>query len=505
MKRLLYPLIVLLLIGGCADTINNSETADPAIKIQISKPLENDSIGYRGSIIEYELKTAAGINFIELYINNEFIQNYPSKNNQKPVINIYLDSTYSGQKIELYLVYFDKNGSSTKSNVIKNVNVAGDRSVPSKPFNLRITKISSATLNVAWQDTSRNVTGYEIWRRENASGEFIKHLDVSGAARNINDINLAPEKIYYYKIRGNSANGFSEYSDVIGTEGSGGTFNIPPPSNLTATINDLKVIHLRWKDNSVNENYFKIERRREWTLFETIGYTEKNTEFFCDSANGLLAGAEYYYRIKAVSENDSSWSNDIYIFMPQYILKAPSLVSLTNTSSRRLLIKWKDNDQQYADFVIERKETGGDFIVVGRASNYLSSFVDSVHPLKNYTYRVKQDDGIYTSFYSDEKEMTTAIVPIPAPENLNGYFDGNSIIISWEYSSDAEEFIIERRDSTDGTSFSQLAVINGDKRAFTDNATLCQHVYIYRIKASDTYTISSFSSEKAIKNWKVCP
>jgi len=300
---------------------------------------------------------------------------------------------------------------------------------------------------------------YEIWRREGLDGNFIKHLTAAGTTRNVNDENLTPGITYFYKIRGISKNGISDFSAVINSDGSSGSAELPAPGNLTASVKDFKVIVLTWKDNSTNENYFKVERRRTWALFETAGYASANSESYTDSSYELTGGADYFYRIKAVSEKDSSWSNEVYVFMPPYMLKPPAIISLINSSSSKVTLKWKDNDQQWSDFIIERKINGGNFSEAGLVTGSFNTFQDTVHPGINYTYRIKAYDGIYSSEYSDEKSILTQIIPLPAPSGFTGYFDGSSMILSWSYNSDADKFMVEKRDSTAGTAFSKICLL----------------------------------------------
>jgi hypothetical protein len=412
MKRVLLSVLILLLISGCADTITDidSDVNDPVVKI--THPVDNDSIGYKGDTVEYELKTFTGINFIELYVNNVFVENFAPVNNQKPVINISIDSALIGTKVELHLVYFDKNGLSYKSTTIKNILITRDQTPPSAPSVLQIIRIGENTVNLSWQDNSPYVTGYEIWRKEGTSGDFVKHITTPPETRNINDENLSAGIVYFYKIRTVSENGSSDFSSVVNSSGSGGSLNVPAPSGLTALVTNDKVVHLAWKDNSNNENYFKIERRRDWTPYESIGYAEKNSTSYTDSGSGLAGGAEYFYRVKAVSDTDSSWSNEVYLFMPSVFLKAPVILSLTNDVSRRVIIKWRDNDQHYADFIIERKTDNGVYTEAGTAAGSDNTYQDVVEPLKKYSYRIKQNLGSVNSEYSDEAVIETKVIPL---------------------------------------------------------------------------------------------
>lgn len=86
----------------------------------------------------------------------------------------------------------------------------------------------------------------------------------------------------------------------------------PPtaPSNLSAQSLSTSRIALRWRDNSGNENGFRIERCQGagCTNFATIGQVGVNVTSFTDS--GLARNTTYSYRVRAFnSVGDSAPSN----------------------------------------------------------------------------------------------------------------------------------------------------------------------------------------------------
>ncbi|MCK7528311.1 MAG: hypothetical protein MZV64_67445 [Ignavibacteriales bacterium] len=81
--------------------------------------------------IIYSIAQPYSIKFIELYVNGTFIKNIPpNSNGTAPSISIQLDSTYIGQKLNLYLIYYDTDGTSQKSNTVTEVLVTNDNRVP---------------------------------------------------------------------------------------------------------------------------------------------------------------------------------------------------------------------------------------------------------------------------------------------------------------------------------------------------------------------------------------
>ena len=85
--------------------------------------------------------------------------------------------------------------------------------------------------------------------------------------------------------------------------------NIPfPPSNLLATSISTNTIRLSWRDNSDNEDGFKIERSLDGSSFIQIATVAANTVSFDDT--GLNPGRKYYYRVCAYNGiGNSKYSN----------------------------------------------------------------------------------------------------------------------------------------------------------------------------------------------------
>ena len=408
--RIFLVLITVLIFisQSCADLSSDPNSSNS--KIQISSPSNNGTLMEGNNEIIYSIAQPYSIKFLELYINGTFVKNIPpNSNGTAPSISIQLDSTYIGQKLNLYLIYYDTDGTSQKSNTVNEVLVTNDNRVPFKPYNLALLKFNDGSINISWKDSSRYIEKYELWRKVNLDGEYLLHQELSGKTHNTNDDNLDTSKIYFYKVRGYKSSGYSDFSDGINTAGIISSGNLLPPTNLSASVNGISNVLLNWIDNSDNENYFAVQRSSVGGIFNRIAALTKNSTTYLDSGNGVVVGSTYLYRIVAYSNEDSAISNTISIKITSGILLPPTNLTATYNSSVRVVqLNWNSSDNNILYFDIERKTELSDFTLIRRIDSSNNLYLDfSVEPNKVYTYRVRGYDLNRFSEYSNEVTIPT--------------------------------------------------------------------------------------------------
>ena len=408
--RIFLVLITVLIFisQSCADLSSDPNSSNS--KIQISLPSNSGTLMEGNNEIIYSIVQPYSIKFLELYINGTFVKNIPpNSNGTAPSISIQLDSTYIGQKLNLYLIYYDTDGTSQKSNTVAEVLVTNDNRVPFKPYNLALLKFNDGSTNISWKDSSRYIEKYELWRKVNFDGEYLLHQELSGKAYNTNDDNLDTSKIYFYKVRGYKSSGFSSFSDEINTAGIISSGNIFPPTNLTANVTGIANVRLNWEDNSDNENYFAVQRSSAGGIFNRIAALTKNATTYLDSGNGTIVGSTYLYRIVAYSNEDSAVSNTVSIKITSGILLPPTNLTATYNSLVRVVqLNWNSSDNNILYFDIERKTELGDFTLIRRIDASNNLYLDfSVETNKVYIYRVRGYDLNRFSEYSNEVTIPT--------------------------------------------------------------------------------------------------
>lgn len=138
---------------------------------------------------------------------------------------------------------------------------------------------------------------------------------------------------------------------------------IIPPTEVTFNASTVELptpsskIIVNWKDNSDNETNFVIERSIDGITFAQIAEVAANVTTYTD--NSLVPNTKYFYRVKAITGNDSSSYSDINSVVTPAIPSAPAkaatptpatgmnAVELTNGT---LALKWtgSSNTTSYA-------------------------------------------------------------------------------------------------------------------------------------------------------------
>ncbi len=174
------------------------------------------------------------------------------------------------------------------------------------------------------------------------------------------------------------------------------------PSDLKL-IPSIHSVYLSWKDNSTNENGFKIFRDDVLIMM-----TSKNVTSYEDI--NLNKNTTYRYTIKASDEDPN-----------QIKPNKPTNFRVTNFTKDSVTLAWSDNAYNEVAYLIYR-----DGAFVAALAPQSTSFIDKgLQQNRTYRYSIKAVSGIY----SDE---TTVL----ATTNMisNGNFNG---ISTWELSNGA--------------------------------------------------------------------
>ena len=364
---------------------------------------------------------------------------------------------------------------------------------PGPPTGLTATVISMTQINLTWEDNSSTEDGYRIYRKIGlgAYALLVDNLPPNTVA--YSDMGLTPDTTYTYQVFA-----FNNGGESLGSREAGGTtLKAPPaaPTGLSATALTASSIRLDWTDNATTETAFEIDRSTDggatFPNRRTIS-ASPGTGAVSVTDTALEANRTYTYRVRAVNNNQSAWSNQAgALTFPA----SPTGLTASAVSASRVDLAWTDNNGAFPSLHrIERKVAGGGYgLLQDDVPAGTTTFSDlTVAPDTTYVYRViaKNATGLSAAF-SNEATAVTPPLPPAAPSGLTATVI-SATQIDLQFTDNAvneTQFEVERsRDNvsyqrvyTLGASAGTGATVNVSDRGLSSNT-----LYFYRVRAVNT-------------------
>jgi hypothetical protein len=194
------------------------------------------------------------------------------------------------------------------------------------------------------------------------------------------------------------------------------------PTNLIATAINANRIDLSWKDNSTNEDGFRIERKigtaGTYTEITTVGI---NATSYQD--NTVSANTTYYYRVRAYnSVGLSAYSNEANATTPPVVTPPAAPRNLTAVADNgQVTLKWNKNTE--ADFLRYRIYGGTSTNPTTKIDSTSGGITDTVRAISGltngtkYYFRITAVDnaGLESGFSNEVNATPSAVVDITPP------------------------------------------------------------------------------------------
>ncbi|MBN1338807.1 MAG: DUF1566 domain-containing protein [Bacteroidales bacterium] len=158
--------------------------------------------------------------------------------------------------------------------------------IPS-PSNLQINPNSITSVTLTWQDNSNGEEGFKI-ERKYEGGSWEQIAITAGTVWQDNDFDL--NTVVYYRINAYFSQNISSWTIIFFDS------SIPPPLNLTITVNSGTTVVLNWNFNHTGHMGFKIERLVEPGIWDEIYTTDPNQFSFTDNSPFFVINS-YTYRV----------------------------------------------------------------------------------------------------------------------------------------------------------------------------------------------------------------
>ncbi len=186
---------------------------------------------------------------------------------------------------------------------------------PLAPTNLQITKFSSSSYGLWWEDNSDDEEGFEVWRKTSSSGTYVLHKTLLQNTTAYND-SVVSGVVYYYKVRAFRTPTNSSFSNEVDTDN--GTTNLyPAPSNLSYAVVNSNDVKLNWQNDATDELQIIIERKLQTEIeFTEVARLAPGSTTWTDS-DGLYNNLTVFYRLKSkYSQAESEYTSELVVYIP---------------------------------------------------------------------------------------------------------------------------------------------------------------------------------------------
>lgn len=355
-----------LLFASCKERV---VAVDGAPRVRIVSPLPNQAVSDTVPI-EIGVENFDKVLHLELLIDQALVSG--TQFSAPPYIYKWRTSVFADSTVHsIQAIAYNGSGNGYRSEAIAVI------SYRFMPTYVSATVLNDSTVRVDWNDNCRFETGYEVYMGDAYYGEYTL------AATTAADTNRAyitgrflDTRQYYFKVRGLSSNGPSNFSSPVSAYF---LLSAPPIKSVTTVADTL--IEIRWTDNNSFETGYEVSVDNG-----TPKTLPKNSTAAAITGN-FKPNIYHTATVKALKGGSSPLGNSVSFPLP--FLPPDSLKILPGTENT-VTLSWIDRTAFEKTFRIERRASdASQFSEIAMVDSNVSRFTD-IPPDTNklYTYRV---------------------------------------------------------------------------------------------------------------------
>ncbi len=362
------------------------------------------------------------------------------------------------------------------------------------PANLTATGHSSEEVMLTWDDNTDGEEGYELEYRKPGDS----WMSAGGAAADAEKAmlgGLEANTTYDFRIRAFAGNIATDYSNTA----QGRTLlYLTAPTNLDGVLQSETHVALTWEDNADGESGYEVEHNEMDQGWVTIHTTDADATSY--DAQALTPRTTNRFRVRAVGPNAASGYSNEYTIYTRMKPAPPQNLDATAEDHTSIRVTWERGSENEDGFEVERKAPGEDWTLLTTSGPGDGDILDeNLEMTTIYWYRVRAENDLGYSDWSNEDSATTLDIPIPsAPFGLRAEAAGpTSITLNWVAPSPnyAESFEIEQSLTGDENDFSRVPPdADGKARTHTVTGLDPQTEYYFRIRAVNRSGASDYSN-----------
>jgi len=163
----------------------------------------------------------------------------------------------------------------------------------SVPSNLRVTAVTTISVNLAWEAVSE-ASGYNVYRSAGENGMYTKVNSATVSGTSFTDTGLEAFTRYYYRVSAIVGGVESVRSDAVS-----GLTLLPAPGNVQANLIPGGSISLTWNALNGADSYDIYRSGNEEGTYTKVNSGAVTGAAFTDT--GVAPYADYYYRVTATA------------------------------------------------------------------------------------------------------------------------------------------------------------------------------------------------------------
>ena len=380
--------------------------------------------------------------------------------------------------------------------------------LPADPAALSAVIVSSARIDVSWNDLADNEAGYRVERCTNIGCSNFAEIGAApaNATSFSNIVGVAQNQFYSYRIRAFNASGTSGFVGPISLS----TFLPASPTDLLTTPVLGNQVNLSWTDVAVNEAGFRIERCTgdgcsNYAVIDSVG---ANIVAFSDQTT--VAGGSYRYRVVAFNGIGTSTPSNVAT-VSTLTPSAPTVLVATTQSDTQILLGWADNSANENGFTVERCagvacSAFATIATLPANSGGTASYLDAT-PIAEVAYRYRVRAFIVAaSEWSSVAEATTIRPAAPTALVATSLSD-TRIDLAWTDNSNNElAFVVERCAGDGCTTWATDATLATNTTSYSSTNLQSGGTYRFRVRASNGAGGSAFTEiAQALTNLPAIP
>ncbi len=342
------------------------------------------------------------------------------------------------------------------------------------PTELNIVSTDSGSVQLTWKDNCNKEEGFKVYRK--IDGENWQLVAVLAPNTASFTDRVFKTSLVYYRV--------AVYIDYLEwyVENSG-SFDMANPSDLILKQVGASEISLEWKDNSIIETGFRIDRKIDTNTWETnYDSTASNTHAYTDTS--ITIGHQYTYRVFSKTHILTSGYTEAEIYSE---FNPPTNLQLVQHNYTTINLTWTDNCSFEQGFKIERSLDSLNWQLVATIPADSCSYRDGSVRSNRIYYKV--------CAYSNGKNTDYAINLVdhnlPTPINFASIVLGeNQVVVDWNLITPNCDYRIDRKKGNED--WQTIANLYNSRPGYCDNTAIYGNLYYYRICTVSNFFTSGY-------------